>query len=108
MIIIAFLLTGCFLLTKEIRNTNFSFINDRSFTFHSKLDYSRSGILEIEGKEGDQIQIYLLEGRLYRNIILEKDTMTVKLPIGYYYASRNSEDKLMMIIAEDGKTILRK
>lgn len=105
-LIIVVLSFGCLFLIREIYHSDYSFIKTEPFHFQSKLDPSHPGILEIKGETGDRIQVCLMEGTTYRNIVLKKETATVKLPSGYYEISRNGGRQLLTLISNDKKTVL--
>lgn len=105
-LLIVVLSFGCLFLIREIYHSDFSFIKTEPFRFQSALDPSHPGLLEVEGNVGDHIQICLIEGATYRNIILKRNIITVKLPSGYYEISRNGGQQLLTLISNDKKTVL--
>ena len=61
---------------------------------HSALDKKQPGVLVIHGKPGDKADIELLEGTLYKQVILKSKKEKIRVPAGQYNISLNGGKKL--------------
>lgn len=107
LLLILFLSSSCIYLAKEISRTAKETeltepIATKDFVFRSVLDKKNPGTLSIKGNDNEVINVYLLEGTLYKTIAVKK----VRLPSGYYEISRAGGPSYWMIVCPEGKTIL--
>ena len=73
---------------------------------HSALDKKQPGVLVIHGKPGDKPDIELLEGTLYKQVILKSKKEKIRVPAGQYNISLNGGKKLWIIVDRNRKTIV--
>lgn len=112
LLLILFLSSSCIYLAKEISRTAKETeltepIATKDFVFRSVLDKKNPGTLSIKGNDNEVINVYLLEGTLYKTIAVKKGEMKkVRLPSGYYEISRAGGPSYWMIVCPEGKTIL--
>ena len=86
-----------------------SFVQRRRkiYGFRAVLDKKNPGTLSIKGNDNEVINVYLLEGTLYKTIAVKKgEIKKVRLPSGYYEISRAGGPSYWMIVCPKGKTIL--
>ena len=106
LLLILFLSSSCIYLAKEISRTAKE-TELKDFVFRSVLDKKNPGTLSIKGNDNEVINVYLLEGTLYKTIAVKKGEMKkVRLPSGYYEISRAGGPSYWMIVCPEGKTIL--